>query len=119
MSQECHNCNTKSELCCSASKKRYQALLDELASKNRALDELREQYDYLCKALQEKHFVNQELTAELDKANENCRKWEKYSLDYKSYAEALNETWRKNYDCIASEVNLLKKQLNQTQGYSR
>lgn len=94
-------------------------MLEELANKNRALDELREQYNNLCKALQEKHFTNQELMAQLDKANDNCRKWEKYSLDYKAYADNLNAAWRKSYEGITSEVNWLKQQLKQSMGHSR
>ena len=119
MIEECSNCNTKFELCCESSKRRYQFLLDELASKNRALEELRANYDKVCRGLQEKHLTNQELAIDLEKANQASKKWEKHCEDYKVYSQLINETWRKSYDGVASEVNLLKRQLREMKGCNR
>lgn len=116
---ECSNCHTKHELCCSGSKSRYQAILDELAAKNRALEELREEHDKVCKALQEKHATNYELNTKLEQSQKLRIEWERYAKDCKSHSDSLDENWKMVYNDLNKEAQTLRNKVKELMGQNR
>lgn len=81
MSKECSYCNTVKEFCCTKSRAKHQVILDELASKNRQLEDLRREHEKLCVALREKHAINEELFNKLDEANRTVALWQKIAVN--------------------------------------
>lgn len=81
MSKECSYCNTVKEFCCPKSRAKHQVILDELASKNRQLEDLRREHEKLCIALKEKHEINLELLNRLDDANKTVALWQKIAVN--------------------------------------
>ncbi|NDG27670.1 MAG: hypothetical protein EB120_10925 [Proteobacteria bacterium] len=110
-SKECVDCGTKDEFCCSNSRAKHQILLDELASKNRQLEELRLENEKLSLAVQEKHQINKELMSKLDKAEQNLVVWKKHSAQWQKHYNELNEGWKSSYDGLVSELNFLYQRM--------
>lgn len=116
---ECSHCHTKHELCCSKSKSRYQTILEELAAKNRALEELREDYDKLCGLLKETNATNEELNVKLKQAQKLGTQWEKYAKACKSWADNLDEKWKLVYNDLNKESQALRQKVKEYMGQNR